>query len=143
MAGTEGQLRVPATRPQDPLYIESAPLPPDRLAKLARGHRGEIFFRKQTVDVFEQPNVEPVLDSLAPSAVLIYGVALDVCVRLAIEGFLRRGREDLLLVTDATCPIDAARGAALLEEWRSRNVRLLTTADVLSGAVTSERVGAA
>ncbi len=143
MAGTEGQLRVRETRPRNPLYLESAPLPPDRLAERVKGHAGEIIFRKQTVDVFGQPNVEPVLDLLRPSAVVVYGVALDVCVRFAVDGFLRRGREELFLVTDATRAIDRAGGERLLEAWRSRNVRLVTTADVLAGAVTHERLSTA
>ncbi len=139
MAGTAGQLRVPETRPRHPLYIESTPLPRERLASLVSGHEGEILFRKQTVDVFEQPNVEPVLDLLRPSAVVVYGVALDVCVRFAVEGFLRRGREEVVLVTDATRAIDAARGEALVEEWRRRGVRAVTTADVLAGSVSAAR----
>jgi nicotinamidase/pyrazinamidase len=143
LAGTEGQLRVPETRPLDPLYVDSAPLPSERLERLVRAHRGEILFRKQTVDAFEQPNVEPVLALVRPSAVVIYGVALDVCVSRAIEGFLRSGRAELFLVTDATRAIDSERGQALIGGWRERGVRMLTTPDVLAGALADVRAGAA
>jgi nicotinamidase/pyrazinamidase len=143
MAGTQGQLRVLETRPADPLYIDSAPLSRGRLEEIVRGHPGEIYFRKQTVDVFEQPNVEPVLDVLGASMVVLYGVALDVCVRYAVEGFLRRGREELVLVSDATWPIEPDRGKRLLDAWADRGVRSLATGQVLEGALAAERVGSA
>jgi nicotinamidase/pyrazinamidase len=143
LAGTEGQRRVPETAPLDPLFIESAPLPPEELRERVLRHRGEIFFRKQTFDAFDNPNVEPVLDQLAASAVVIYGVARDICVRVAVERFLERGREDVLVVTDATRALDLSGGEALLETWAARGVRLLATADVLDGALAGVRAGSA
>jgi nicotinamidase/pyrazinamidase len=143
MAGTEGQRRVAETSPRDPLYVESAPLPRDDLARRVEGHRGEIYFRKQTFDAFRNPNVEPVLDLLRPSAVVVYGVARDICVRFAVEGFLRRGREEVFAVSDATRALDHARGDELLEAWRARGVRVLTTAEVLAGAAGRGQRGAA
>ena len=62
------------------------------------------------------------MDALAPETVVVYGVAQDVCDAQAIAGFLRRGGVRVVFVEDAARPIDAARGAALLEEWRSRGV---------------------
>lgn len=142
LAGSPGQRRVPQTEPANPLYVESPAMPPASLAKAVAEHPGEIFFRKQTFDVFQNPNVAPVLDALQPEAVVVYGVAQDVCVRFAIEGFLRRGTEHVLAVTDAMQALDATRGKALIEEWRARGVRTLTTAEVLAGAVDAARVGA-
>ena len=143
MAGTEGQRRVPETAPRDPLYIETRPIPPDQLREMVEGHAGEILFRKQTLDAFQNPNVEPVLDLVRPSAVVVYGVAQDICVRYAIQRFLRHARERVYAVTDATCALDGSRGQELFEEWRANGVRTLTTAEVLSGAVTGDRRGAA
>lgn len=134
LRGSEGQLRVPATRPRNPLYIEREPLPPETLADLVAAHRGEILFRKQAFDVFTNPNVQPVLDILGADSVVVYGVARDICVRFAVEGFLRRRREEVVVVEDATRALDPERGAALLAEWRSRGVRIVRTVDVVSSA---------
>jgi nicotinamidase/pyrazinamidase len=142
LAGSEGQRRVPETAPRDPLYLETDALPARRLAELVSRHRGEILFRKQRFDAFTNPNVEPVLDLLRPSAVVIYGVAHDVCVRFAVEGFLRRGRETLFVVTDAIRALDAGRAEALLEDWRARGVHAVTTSEVLAGALHGAAAGA-
>jgi hypothetical protein len=46
---------------------------------------------------------------------------------------------EVVLVTDATRAIDAARGETLVEEWRGRGVRAVTTADALAGAASTAR----
>jgi hypothetical protein len=98
-----------------------------------RQHQGDILFHKHWFDVFTNPNVLPGLDAIAPTAVVLYGVATDVCDRYAIEGLLRhRPGLPLTLVTDAQRAIDASRGAELLEEWKGRGVRLATSAEVMT-----------
>lgn len=133
LRGTPGADKVPATAPQDPLWIESRPYPREELSEAVRRHRGEIIFRKQEFDVFSNPNVATVLDVLAPEAVVVYGVALDVCDRYAVEGLLARGGLEVAVVEDAVAPIYAEEGARLLEAWRTRGVRVVSTADVLAG----------
>ena len=97
-----------------------------------REHRGDILFHKHWFDVFTNPNVEPVLEELDPDEIVVYGVALDVCNRYVIEGLLeRRPKTTLRLVTDATLPIVAARGQALLERWQKYGVELIRTGEAL------------
>jgi hypothetical protein len=61
-----------------------------------------------------------VLDALDPELVVLYGVALDVCDKYAIEGLRRsRPQTDLWLVTDAVRAIHADAGARLLKDWAS------------------------
>ena len=132
MHGTPGQRRIPETQLIDPLIIEPDPVDPDELKARVRAHRGDILFHKHRFDVFTNANVEPVLQELDPEAIVVYGVALDVCNRYAIEGLLaRRPRTKLYLVVDATKPIVIAKADALLAGWRERGVQLVTTVDVL------------
>jgi len=133
MRGTPGQARIPATRLRDPLVVEPTPEDPAGLADRVRRHNGDILFHKHWFDVFSNPNVLPVVDALAPSRIVLYGVALDVCDKYAIEGLLRhRPGITLSLVTDATRAIDPAAGSALLPDWEGRGVTLATTAQVVS-----------
>lgn len=132
LRGTPGADKVPATAPADPLWIESRPYPPGEIEAMVDGHRGEIIFRKQEFDVFSNPNVGRVLDRLAPERVVVYGVALDVCDRYAVEGLLARGGLGLALVTDAVAPIYKEEGERLLAEWATRGVEMVKTADVLT-----------
>lgn len=89
MRGSPGQRKIPETALRDPLVIEPDPQDPAALQARVRAHRGDILFHKHWFDVFTNPNVLPVVDALAPSAIVLYGVALDVCDRYAVEGLLR------------------------------------------------------
>jgi nicotinamidase/pyrazinamidase len=134
MRGTPGQARIAETTLRNPLVIEPEPQDPGRLAERVRRHDGDILFHKHWFDVFTNPNVLPVVDALAPTRIVLYGVATDVCDKYAIEGLLaHRPNLPLTLVTDAARAIDPGAGAALLEAWRRRGVRLATSAEVLAG----------
>ncbi len=125
MRGTPGQQKVESTALRDPLVIEPAPLPLDDLTAKLQVHNGDILLHKQRFDVFSNPNAGPVLEILDPDEIVLYGVALDVCNKFAIEGILERRPEvTLTLVTDATRPINPVEGERLLSEWRKRGVRM-------------------
>lgn len=133
MRGTPGQARIPETALRHPLVIEPEPQDPAALGARARAHDGDILFHKHWFDVFTNPNVLPVLDALAPARIVLYGVALDVCDRYAVEGLLRhRPGIRLAVVTDAVRAIAPAAGAALLEAWRARGVSLVTAEEAMA-----------
>jgi nicotinamidase-related amidase len=92
-----------------------------------------ILIHKKRFDVFSNPNTERLVRALDPERIVVYGVALDVCNRYAIEGLLARGFGGLELVADATKPIHAEDAAALLDSWKARGVELVTTDEVLRG----------
>lgn len=134
MRGTPGQARITATALRDPLVIEPSPEDPDAIAAQVRAHDGDLLFHKHWFDVFTNPNLLPVLDALAPDRIVLYGVALDVCDRYAIEGLLRHRPEiPVSLVTDAVRAIDPAAGEALLSDWAARGVTMATTDEVVTG----------
>jgi nicotinamidase/pyrazinamidase len=134
MRGTPGQRKIPETHLRDPLVIEPEPQSPLALEARVRAHTGDILFHKHWFDVFTNPNVLPVLDALAPERIVLYGVALDVCDKYAVEGLLaHRPGIPLTLVTDATRPIHAETAPALLEDWRRRGVTLAESAEILTG----------
>jgi nicotinamidase-related amidase len=133
MRGTPGQRKVAETHLRNPLVIEPEPEAAGALAARIKNHDGDILFHKHWFDVFTNPNVLPVLDALAPTGIVLYGVALDVCDKYAIEGLLRhRPGIPLTLVTDAVRAIDADSAPALLADWQRRGVRLATSAEVTS-----------
>ncbi len=133
MRGSPGQRKIPETALRNPLVIEPDREPASVIAQRVRQHAGDLLFHKHWFDVFTNPNVLPALDAVAPTGIVLYGVALDVCDRYAIEGLLRhRPGIPLSLVTDAVRPIDPAAGAALVEEWRRRGVGLVTSAEVMA-----------
>jgi nicotinamidase/pyrazinamidase len=133
MRGTPGQRKIPETALDDPLVIDPSPRDPAALATQVRAHPGDLLFHKHWFDVFTNPNVQPAVAALSPERIVIYGVALDVCNRYAIEGLLRHHPGiPVTLVTDATRAIDPARTEALLADWAARGVTLQTADEVLS-----------
>ncbi len=136
MRGTPGQRKIAETSLRDPLVIEPDRQDPVELAERVRAHPGDILFHKHWFDVFTNPNVAPALDALDPAHVVLYGVALDVCDRYAVEGLLQHCPDvRLSLVTDAARAIDPAAGERLLDQWRGRGVAMVSSADVLEGRV--------
>lgn len=134
MRGSPGQRKIPETHLRNPLVIEPAPQDPAALAERVRDHDGDLLFHKHWFDVFTNPNLLPVLDLLAPEKVVLYGVALDVCDRYAVEGLLaHRPAIGVTVVTDATRAIHADQAPALLEDWRRRGVTLAASDEILGG----------
>ena len=73
----------------------------------------------------------------------LYGVALDVCDRYAIEGLLaRRPQSRIIAVTDAMKPIDKDVAEHLLKEWGEEGVRLVRTDEVTEGGLIEALVRA-
>jgi nicotinamidase/pyrazinamidase len=133
MHGTPGQQKIPETALQHPLVIEPEPLDRATVAAKARSHDGDILFHKHWFDVFTNPNLLPVLDALAPARVVLYGVALDVCDRYAIEGLLKHQPGiRVALVTDAARAIHPEAVNPLQRDWEQRGVQLLTAKQVLA-----------
>jgi nicotinamidase/pyrazinamidase len=132
LRGTSGAERIPETAPS-PGTVEVAWDGRGFDAGAVAAAR-EVLVHKKRFDVFSNPAADRVLDALAPDTVVVYGVALDVCDRYAVEGLLARGDVEVVLVADATAAIDATRGAALLEEWKGRGVRIVRTDDVVGAS---------
>ena len=131
LRGTPGQARIPETALRDALAVE----PEDPCASVLErldGHTGDVLFHKHYFDVFTNPNVEPVVNALGVDEVVLYGVALDVCNRYAVEGLLSRHPEiALTVVTDAVRAIDEDNRDDLLGDWQRRGVALVRTAEVV------------
>jgi nicotinamidase/pyrazinamidase len=137
--GTPGQKKIPETALRDPLVIEPETQDSKALGARIQAHGGDILFHKHRFDVFSNSNVLPVLDVLDPQDVVLYGVALDVCDKYAIEGLLEhRPHIRLFAVTDAMKPIDRDVGEHLLREWGDEGVRLVKTSEVVVGGLVEE-----
>lgn len=135
MRGTPGQAKIPETALRDPLLIEPEPAGPS-LRDAIRAHEGDFLVHKHWFDVFTNPNVDSLLEELSPSRIVLYGVALDVCNRYAVEGLLERlPAPAITVVEDATRAIDPAAGAGLLERWRGLGVRVVQARAVLGGTI--------
>ena len=132
MRGSEGQQKVSATMLDDPMVIEPEPVDADELTARASAHGGDFLLHKHRFDVFSNPNTVTLLRALDPEAIVLYGVALDVCNRHAIEGLLQQWPQaEIFLVTDAVRAIRPEEGDRLMHDWAQRGVRMVTSAAIL------------
>ena len=60
-----------------------------------------IVIRKNTLDIFANPNTDEILRLVNPQTVIVYGIALDFCVSMVVFDLLRRGKADLIVLEDA------------------------------------------
>jgi nicotinamidase/pyrazinamidase len=132
MRGTPGQLKIPATALLDPLVVHSVPHDATALSQSVREHRGEILINKPGTDVFRwNPNAATVLAALAPARIIVYGVATDICVLAAVNGFTRLApKAELVIVRDAVRALNEAAGQTLLADWAARGALLMTAAEI-------------
>ena len=135
MRGTSGAEKIPETTLRSPFVIEPEPQPHDALARRLWSHDGDVLIRKHWFDVFSNPNTTTLLEAWDPTEIVVYGVALDVCDRYAIEGFLEHGVPRIHLVLDATKAIHEDQVPSLLERWRAQEVNVVTTDDITCGRV--------
>jgi nicotinamidase/pyrazinamidase len=132
MAGERGAEKIPETALRDPVVVPlRAEADQARAAVSAALSEGrDIFLRKEEFSCFTgNPATPALIDALEPAVYVVYGVALDVCVRFAVEGMLDRG-ERVYLVEDATWGLGLEDRDALLRRWAGRGVRLVTTEQV-------------
>lgn len=136
LRGTTGAAKVAETLQDDPLPLAGIVYPPGRLERLLEGRR-EILLLKKSFDVFTNPSAERVLDALAPSRVVLFGVATDVCDHAAILGLRRRGIP-VSFVTDAARGLDDTRVQACFRRWGELDVEMTTVDSVCQSSLAGQ-----
>jgi len=129
LRGTPGAAKIPETQQHDPLPLSLTPYSPGMLPELARDRR-ELLVLKKTFSAFSNPNVEPLLELLAPDEVLLFGVATDVCNHAAVMGLLARNY-NVAFVEDASQGLSPDFVAHSFDLWRAGGVRFTTSGDVV------------
>lgn len=133
MRGTAGQAKVRETALRNPHVVHPVRHDAEELGAQLLTHDGDILLLKPGTDVFRwNPNAETVLRALAPTRVVVYGVATEVCVVAAVDGLARRlPNAELVVVQDAVAALNPERGRALLGEWAARGISVITSAQLL------------
>jgi nicotinamidase/pyrazinamidase len=130
--GTPGAEIVPEALAQTFFRIPNragAKIPPD-LSKVQ-----QVILEKQTLDVFDNPNTESILQSLQhftrPDAeFFVFGVVTEHCVRFAAKGLLER-KHKVSLVTDAIETLNPADGQKTIDELVALGAGLVRTEKAL------------
>jgi nicotinamidase/pyrazinamidase len=130
MAGKPGSERVG--------YLGNLPINivPNKLAsntdllKLAGLEQFHIAIRKEELDIFTNPNTATLIGILKPESVVIFGVALDLCLRMVVEGLLKIGGMKLYLLRDAVKSLGLKADKDVLAKLKSKGVEITSVADL-------------
>ena len=101
---TPGNQKIDASTCKDNIVIENIE---QDITESMLDH-DQIIIEKQSYDIFGNTNIDKVIIQLYASDYVVFGVATDYCVKLAVLGLLRRGYK-VTLVTDAVKAITQER----------------------------------
>jgi len=133
LRGTPGAEIIPETLTDN--YVRIANRAEARVPAEPRKYK-QVILEKQTLDVFDNPHTETVLERLSAGVAkgpefVVFGVVTEYCVRLAAKGLLERGHR-VALVTDAIETLNRQDGKRTLEELQRMGARLITTDEALA-----------
>ncbi len=100
------------------------------LAGLIDRDQFHVVLHSNTVDIFDNVNTLKVLNIVEPGKVMVFGVALDVCVRHAIEGLLEWGKAQVYLITDAVKGLGIVPDEQVFEEFGRSGVEMIGIDDL-------------
>ena len=132
--GTPGQLKVPES-----LLAQYLVVPQERQsslteAELSRYHQW--ILEKDKLDMFASRHADDLVQRLDADQYVVYGVATEHCVRLAVLGLLKRGRK-VALLTDAIKGIDEAGTQAALRETQDAGAELMHSEQITAAHVSA------
>jgi nicotinamidase-related amidase len=128
---------IPAVAPHGALAVvdrEATPADADRAARAAAAGT-PVMIRKREFSVFAgQAQTDRFLATLAEALggrpeIIVCGVATDVCVKGAVEGFLDRGHA-VTVVRDAVWGLGLVPDAELFAGWERRGARIAPLAEL-------------
>jgi nicotinamidase/pyrazinamidase len=123
VAGTWGQRKAETT------LLDRRVVVPNRPGEVSIRGAQQIVVEKQTVDVFQAPNLGRVVEQLAADRFVVYGVVTEICVLFAVRGLLKTGKP-VTVVTDAIETLKAEDSDRSLEECRRGGASLARASEV-------------
>jgi nicotinamidase/pyrazinamidase len=122
LVGTPGAARVGYLGHLPIDYIDLEPRNPGELAELVQRDQFHIVIRKEAFSVFSNPNTVRLLESANPGQIVVFGVALDVCVEDTLRSLAQWPDIQLVLVRDATKGLGIKPDDQVLDELQSLGV---------------------
>jgi nicotinamidase-related amidase len=90
-----------------------------------------VIVEKQSLNCFDNANLNDVLTALGAERYVIYGVVTEYCVALAAHGLLKTGKP-VEIVTDAIETLKREDGDAALLEFTREGGRLTRLAEIVA-----------
>jgi len=131
MAGSPGSERVGYLGELPIEYVQIEPMDTIALRKLIDKNQLHIVIRKESIDVFDNPNTDKLVKLLKPKTVVAFGVALDFCVYCVLRGLARHSGIKLFLLKDIVRGLGTRPEKELLDEFRQMGVEITQFSELL------------
>lgn len=131
MAGEPGSDRVGFLGGLPVDYVSTDPMDAAALRKLIDRDQFHIVLRKESTDVFSNPNTAELIKLIEAEAIAVFGVALDICVYHTVHMLdkTRVGETMLYLLKDAVKGLDVRPDAEILDEIEQMGVEITDFSD--------------
>jgi len=130
MAGKPGSERVGYLGDIQIDIVPNRRMKTDELRTMVDKRQFHIVIRKEELDIFSNPNAAEIVEILKPKSIVVFGVALDLCVRQMVEGLIKTGGIKLYLVGDAVKGIGVKSDEEVIEELRAKGVEIIAISDL-------------
>ena len=124
MAGEPGSERVGFLGELPIEYVGLETMDADAMRKLTGKEQFHVVIRKDTLDVFLNPNTDKLVGLINPKKVVVFGVALDFCVCCVVHGLSTFGDIKLCVLKDVVKGLEARPEQEVFDEFRRMGVEI-------------------
>ena len=129
MAGTPGSERVGYLGDIKIDYIGIEKMPIDTLREIIAPDQYHIVIRKNSLNVFDNPNTDTLIKLINPKRAVIFGVALEFCVSLVLHGLSRFKNIELVMLSDAVKGLEPESESKITDDLRKTGVKIMEFAE--------------
>ncbi len=130
MAGSPGAERVGYLGKVPIEYVEIDKMPDEALRKLVDKEQFHVVIKKNSLDVFDNPNTDALVELLRPAQVVVFGVALDFCVYYALRGLIKYKVPRPAVLKDVTKGLGEKPEREIFDELGKMGVEIIELADI-------------
>jgi len=91
----------------------------------------QIIIEKHVLDIFSNPNTLNILEAVSPEEVYVYGVAIEYCVKEAVDSLVKHGFS-VVVVEDAVKEISHPEKKRLFTLWNKKGIKFIKTKDLIN-----------
>ena len=124
MAGEPGSERVGFLGDVPIQYIEINEMDTNAIRPLIGKKQYHVVIRKNSLDVFDNPNTDKLVKLIAPKRVIVFGVALDFCVYYVVRGLSKYPDVHLCVLKDIVKGLDVRPEREIFDEFEQMSVEI-------------------
>ena len=124
MAGEPGSERVGFLGDVQIETIEMDEVDADAIQPLIRKEQFHIVIRKNSLDVFDNPNTDKLVKLIEPKRVIVFGVALDFCVYYVVRGLCKFPDIRICVLKDVVKGLEARPEREIFDEFKKMGVEV-------------------